>query len=242
MDVDHPRTIRARIRERVRESDRRCDERARAETELLVADQELGLAVEDVERVDVVVVGVRVGAVEAGLELELDQAQLVTPDLDRRDTIVGLETFTLARAEEDRVGCRGTGAGRNIDAVEAARLAAVARAQVLGKTAVGRVEVEEACARRAPEAVDDPRRCADAGVRIEQLLVVPDENCKSTLEDVKRIRMMPVVVRHGSVARIRKQRLGDGELVEVSLDHDAAAEEHVALARSEHDSVHRVRV
>src|SRR5207245_5365357 len=100
-------------------------------------------------------------------------------------------------------------AGRNIDAVEAAGLAPVARAQVLRKTAVRSVEVEEAGARRASESVDDFRRGTGTRMRLEQLFIVSDENCKSTLEDVERIRVRPVVVRLGSLTRLRKQPLGD---------------------------------
>ena len=70
---------------------------------LLVAEQELGLALEDVERVHVVVVGVRVGAFEARLELELDQRELVAADLDRRDPRLALEPLAFAGGEEDRV-------------------------------------------------------------------------------------------------------------------------------------------
>src|SRR5205807_7739916 len=132
------------------------------------------------------------------------------------------QTLACAGTKEDRVGRRRSSAGRNIDAVEAAGLAQVPRAQVLGKTAVRRVEVEEAGARRASESVDDFRRRANGGVRLEQLFIVSDENCEATLQDVERIRVLPVVVRLGSVARIRNQRLGNGELVELGLAHDAA--------------------
>ena len=137
MDVQQARPLRPGIRERVREAERRGDERARSEAHGLVSQQELRFALEDVERVDVVVVGVRIRSLEAGLELELDEADLIPRALDRRHACGSLEPLPTAGAEEDRICRRRSGARSGVDAVEAALLATVARAQVVRETRVG---------------------------------------------------------------------------------------------------------
>ena len=66
------------------DSGRRGEEHARARAERLVADGELELALEDVERVGVVVVDVRIDRPEPRLAPELENLDLVTlvPDAD----------------------------------------------------------------------------------------------------------------------------------------------------------------
>ena len=63
---------------------RRGEEHARAGTERLVTDGELDLALEDVERVGVVIVDVRLDRPESRLAPELEDLELVTlvPDAD----------------------------------------------------------------------------------------------------------------------------------------------------------------
>ena len=94
----------------------------------------------------------------------------------------------------------------------------------------------------APEPVHDLRRSADARTRGQHLLLVVDQDRKPALEDVERIRVLPVEVRIRSGASVRKKRLGDAELVEVRLDHDPPAEERLALAGSVDDAWHCERV
>src|SRR5207247_4313634 len=142
VDVEQPRTLRPGVRESVHDTERRRDEATGPEAERLVFDLELGLAGEDVEGIDLVVVGVPRWAFEARLELELDQRDLLTPDLDRRDTCLRLEPFALTGREEDRVVRGRPTAGGNVDAVETARFAAVARPQMVGKAAVRSMEVK----------------------------------------------------------------------------------------------------
>ena len=184
----------------------------------------------------------RLGPLEARLELELHERELVPRDFDRRDARARLETLTVAGAEEDRARCGRPGAGSGVEAVEAALLAAVPFAQVVRETPVRRVEVEEPRWCRAAEPMDDFRRRADTRPRRKQLLLVADENGELALEHVERIRVPPMEVRVGSGPCVRKERLGDAELFEVGLEHDATAEQRFALARSEHDPVHRRRV
>ena len=80
-----------------RHAGRRRDERARAGAEGLVAVRELELALEHVEAVGVVVVGVRVGPVVAVAEdVELEHRQMRQRALDQRDADVVLEPLALA--------------------------------------------------------------------------------------------------------------------------------------------------
>jgi len=60
----------------VRYPGRRRDEAPCPGAEEIVSDQELVLAGEHVERVDVILVGVRVDALEVGAEAELDHLEL----------------------------------------------------------------------------------------------------------------------------------------------------------------------
>src|SRR6266545_6512439 len=194
MYVEQACTTGTWVRKRVHDADRRSDERAGAEAQRLVAEQELGLALEDVERVDVIVVAVRLRPVEAGFELELHERKLVAPDLDRGDAVVRLQAFPLAGAEVNGLGSRRAAAGGDVDAVEAAGLAAVPRAQMLCEAAVRRVEVEEPCAGRAPEPVNDPGRRAGARAGRKHLLLVFDQDGELALagaihDSVHRVRV-----------------------------------------------------
>ena len=136
------------------------------------------------------------------MQLELDQRQLLSTDLDRRDPVVRFEPLSLARWKEDGFGRRLAAPRGRIDAVETALLAAVARSQAVGETAVRRVEVEEDRRRRAPEAVHDLGRRADERIRLELLVLVVDEDRKPALEHVERVRMPAVVVRVGAVSSL----------------------------------------
>ena len=158
------------------DADRRSDVRAGSEAKTLLADEKLGLAFENVERVDMIVMCVRVGPFEAGLELELDQRELLTPDLDRRDSVLAFETFAFSGREEDGLRTGEATARWSVDAVEAAGLAAIPSLQIRCETPVRRVEVQESRARRAPEAVDDLPGNRDAGARRQQLLLVVDKD------------------------------------------------------------------
>jgi hypothetical protein len=241
--VEQPCALGPRVRERVHDPDGRSDEGARTESELLLADQKLGLSFEHVEGIDLIVVVVRLGALETGLELELDERELIPPGLDGRDALVRLEPFAFSGAEHDGFGRGGeTGAGRHVETVEPAGLSTVLCSEISRKTAVRRVEVEESSWRRAPESVDDPGRRADKCVRRDELLLVVDQNGEPALEDVERIRVLPVEVRTRSRLRGIEMRFGNAELLEVGLDHDPSTEKRFALAGSEHDSFHCGRV
>ena len=94
MDVQEPELPVARVAEPVDGADRRRHPRPRGAADHVAVDRELGLALEDVERVDVVVVRVRIRPLEARLERELDQRELLAPDLDCCDAVVRDEPLT----------------------------------------------------------------------------------------------------------------------------------------------------
>jgi hypothetical protein len=242
MNVEQAGTIRTRVRKRMHNAERCGDERAGSEAKPLVLDEKLGLSFEHVERIDVVVVGVRVGSFETRVELELDEGELVPSDLDRRDPVLAHETFAFAGKKEDGFGSRAAAPRWSVDAVETAGLTAIALLQIPCEATVRRVEVQEARTGSAPEAMDDLPRSAHARARGQHLLLVVDQDSEPALEDVERIRVLPVEVRIRSLASIREERLRDAELVEVRLDHDPSAEERLALAGSVHDSWHCERV
>jgi hypothetical protein len=242
MNVEQPGAIRARIRKRVHNAERCGDERAGSEAKPLVLDEKLGLSFEHVERIDVVVVGVRVGSFETGVELELDEGELVPSGLDRRDPVLAHETFAFAGKKEDGFGSRAAAPRRSVDAVEAAGLTAIPSLEIPCEPPVRRVEVEEPRTRSAPESMHDLRWSADARAGRQHFLLVVDQDREPTLEDVERIRVLSVEMRIRSGASVREKRLGDAELVEVRLDHDPSAEERLALAGSVHDSWHCERV
>ena len=242
VDVEETRTIRSGIRERVHDPDGRGDVRARSEAKPLVVDLELGLSFEHVERVDVIVMGMRVRPCETGLELELDQRELVATDLYRRDPVLTLETFASTGRKEDGFRSGATTARQGVKTVETAGLTAIAGLQIPRETRVRRVEIQEPRARGASEPMHDLPWSADAGARRQHLLLVVDQDREPALEDVERIRVLPVEVRIRSGARVREKRLGDAELVEVRLDDDPSAKKRLALAGSVHDSWHFGRV
>jgi hypothetical protein len=90
--------------------------------------------------------------------------------------------------------------------------------------------------------MDDLLGSADARARRQHLLLVVDQDREVALEDIERIRVVPVKVRIRSDAGVREKRLGDAQLVEVRLDDDPSVEERFALAGSVHDSWHVRRV
>jgi hypothetical protein len=79
MDVQHAELLVADDAKAVHDAGRRSDVRAWPEPEGLVPDQELGLAFEDVERVGLVVVRVRVDALEVRPEPELRMRWFLGP-------------------------------------------------------------------------------------------------------------------------------------------------------------------
>ena len=113
-----------------------------------------------------------------------------------------LEPFPFARAAGRRrrfPGGRFRPARRRCRSPPARR--DLAPADFRAKPPSGVWKLRKRARRRGPEAVHDLRRCGDERARREQLLLVVDQNCEPALEDVERIRVLPVEVRARSVAR-----------------------------------------
>ena len=90
--------------------------------------------------------------------------------------------------------------------------------------------------------MDDLRGRGDERARVEQFLLVVDENRHAALDHVERVHVPTVEVRVGAVARVGVVRLRDRELVEARLQHDPAAEERLTFAGPEQNACHRGRV
>ena len=95
MDVEEGDRGVVRDLEAVHGTRRRREERARAG----LGSEKPHVAAEDEERVHVVVVRVRLDALEAGLEGELDRCQVGELALDRVETVAARELLSLARGE-----------------------------------------------------------------------------------------------------------------------------------------------
>jgi hypothetical protein len=156
VEVEEPNRLRAGDAKAVDGTARRGDEGSWACDARLVADPELDVAFEDVERVDVVGVGVRVDALELGLEGHVDGSQLRQVAEDPMRARLVHERLGLIRPGEDSLGKRPAAVGRRVVLVEIDVLAA----DVVAEAARGRVEVEEESDRIAciAEGVDDVGR------------------------------------------------------------------------------------
>src|SRR4029077_6944841 len=98
---------------------------------------------ENVEGVRMVGVAVRIRSLVGGLELELDQAELVGSDLDRGNAVICAQRLPLTGLEENPSAREPIARPSGVDAVEATQLPAVDLPQVLRKPCIGSVEVEE---------------------------------------------------------------------------------------------------
>lgn len=98
MDVEEPDGAWPWDREPVTDAGRRGEERAWAGAERLVTDGELELALEDVERIGVVVVDVRLDRSEPGLAPELEDLGLVALVPDAELAPRTIELLALAGA------------------------------------------------------------------------------------------------------------------------------------------------
>lgn len=107
MHVEHPQLAVAGVAKAVAHADRRGYPAARERAEDVLADRELGLPLEDVERVDVICVHVRVDALEVRPKAELDHLDL--GQLGENPVISRLADDSLAvvRAERDALLVHG---------------------------------------------------------------------------------------------------------------------------------------
>ena len=103
MDVEHPELARAGVPEPVNDADWRGDVRSRASNYGPTADDELGLALEHVEGVDLVCVTVWFDAFEFGPEMELYHLELRQFGEDPMEARAALGLLALPRANGDSV-------------------------------------------------------------------------------------------------------------------------------------------
>src|SRR3954471_7140520 len=102
MEVEHA-DLDATGAEAVLDVRRNREERAGADAVPVAVLEELDLALEDVERVGVVGVGVRVDALEPRLEGELDHLEVRQLAQDTAAAEAAIEPLALARADEVRL-------------------------------------------------------------------------------------------------------------------------------------------
>ncbi len=190
--------------------------------ELLFADDEGELALEDVERLAVPRVDVRRGRRAAGVARHLADADLVDVG-EERDPEAGPVGDELACADA-RPGGRPAAVGRRLLLVVDERAAVANRAQVVGEALAGSVEVEVAQLGVAsvPEAVDDERRHPGEHPRLggRGLARRTEPDGQLAGEDVEEVGVPPVHVQVGPLAVRAEARPGRVQLVPVGEDLD----------------------
>src|SRR5262249_54051202 len=141
--VDDTRGTRARIGERVNDIRRSSDEQSGLPVHGGIADQELRLALDDVERGDVELVDVWRRPPEPPLELELPERDLVASDLGRGDARPSLEPVAFAGRSDRGAGRRIRWWIERVVAGRVVRRRVAACAQRFDESAARCVEVEE---------------------------------------------------------------------------------------------------
>src|SRR5919108_441813 len=184
--------------------------------------QEVDLAVQDVEGIDVVVVVMRVDAFPALVELEDEQRELSRVRLDRvRPAFASRQPLAVVGPRDVRV--RGAVWLLDVDVVPFERPACNGMAEVLDEPAVGCVDVEIACSTGpgVRESVDDAGRNGydRAGFGAHRLRAVDELEC--SLEDVERVDVLVVEVRAGALETRADVDLVDRDLRGLELDDDA---------------------
>jgi hypothetical protein len=196
VEVEDAKGHGARVAETVSRSTRSREERAGACVPRAVIGVELDLALQHVERVHVVVVGVGVNALELRQERQLEHGELLEVGLDQERAGVVLDAFALAGAAEHPVVAAAV--GRRLELVEGVAPAA----DVVAETHRGRMEVEEDRGRvtSVPKRVDDVGRSGRKRSRQpgDRFQVGPELELDFAFQNVERIRVLPVDVRVGS--------------------------------------------
>ena len=192
--------------------------RARADDVRLVAHAEFNLAFEDVERVNVVGVGVGIDALELGLEGHVDHGELRQVAKDSVRAHGAAEGLGAVRLGEDRVGERTPAVEGRFVLVEAR----VGATNVVTEPARGSVEVEKDRVRVAgiSEGMDDVWRRGGEGARsrADRLGLWAERDFDLALEDVEGIGVvvMDVGVRPLLAGRVAEPR--HDHVVEVGED------------------------
>ena len=222
VDVQEARTSTAGLVERVLDARRRSDERSGPSRERLALGGELDLALEDVEAVRVVVVGVDVRALEDAVDVELEHGELGTRRLHDRRAIRAHEPLALARQADDGIGRRPAALRRRVERVERnTPLASVPpRAPRLGEAAVRCVQIEPARARaRDLEAMHEAGRHEDERPGRNASGLTGEVEFELALEDVEAVAVPFVDVRRDLLATgkggLQERERGEGGLDQV---------------------------
>ena len=221
MEVEDAQVCGAWVGEAVAGAGRRGQEGARTGPPHLVADHEVGFAGKDVEGVDVIGVCMQVDAFELGAEGHLDHRELGQLGLNAMKGVLVLDRLACAGRPHDRVFERSTSVLGRVELVEvlmAATAEDVAEAHARG---VG-VEEDRGCVARVPESVNDVRGRTCEGLRSArdpgEIRAKPEVDL--SLEDVERVRVLPVDVwvRTLLAGLVAKER--DNQLLELAEDRD----------------------
>ena len=220
VEVQESQQFAALVRfESVPSSDGRRHEGTRDEPLGLRSDDDGRLAFEDVERVDVVLVGVRVDSLPAALEHELDHRELRQLAFDQALAVFALERLALARPAKDRLVERPAAVRRRIVLVKAL---SATTANVVSEAHARRMEVEEdrGVVARVAEGVDDPRRrgCVRPRPAAGPRHVGPEPDLQLPLEHVEGVGVLPVDVRVGAFLAGLVAEPRDDQLLELGED------------------------
>src|SRR6188508_704663 len=197
VDIDEAGAFGAGVAETVAKAGRRRDVRARSDSDDLVAERELELALDHVEGVDLVRMDVGVDRVELGVARELDQLELGELGLDDEIAVPAGDRLTFARMDDDRV-LDGSPAVRGwrmlVEAIRLVVAAVPACAEHVGEARVRCVDVEELDLFGAlvRERVHDSGRSGDEGPRrasdnVARIGTEPERDLSA--QDVERVDM-----------------------------------------------------
>ena len=182
---------------------------------------------------------VGIDALPAGCHGELQKRQLRSVGEDRDRPVAAFESLALVRQADDCMARRPATVLRRIPAVPLELPLVARRPQEVGEATVRRVEVEVdgASVALVRERVHDIRRCEHngAGRRANDVLGAgPEPELDLALDDVERVRVLPVDVRVGPALPGLVARPRHDELRLVDEDEDvprSTVADCLALAR-----------
>jgi hypothetical protein len=223
VEVQEANRLGPRVAESVGRVARGGDEGSWAGPSRLVSDEELDRSLEYVEGVGVVLVSVRVDALEGRQERHVDRGQLRQVADDSQRARLVPDYLSRVRVGEDGVRERPAPVGRRLVLVEARILAT---ADLVTEAAGRGVEVEKGGGRatRVAEGVDDVgrRRGESTRWRADRLPLRAEPQLELALEDVERVRVVVVNVRVRALFAGLVAEPGHDQVVEVGQDAKGA--------------------
>jgi hypothetical protein len=218
VEIQDAQRLGPRIAESVRRPARSREEGAGACTPRSIVCEELDLTLQHVERVDVVVMGVRVDALELRQERQFEHGELLQIGFDQEAAGVVLDELALTGAAQDCVVEWAPAVGRRLELVEVR----AAAADVIAEAHRRRVQVEEERGRvaRVPKRVDDVGRSRGNRSRGsgDRLKLRPERELELALQHVEGIGVQPVDVRVGPLLARLVAEPRDDQVVELGED------------------------